>query len=182
MSENLSKIQEIDEKGIGRNDAFWDKILEDYKRYSEMVKSFSSGEEKIPFSSDVDKFKADCLEFISYIRQCVGSDETSVLYMIRRGNSIHYGRYDYGIKIDKSVIDMISDEDLRRLYELVQNEFSEEFVDGCSHTFGEGWSLKPLIGENVMLDIKSDSHSDRNWFFEETHKALKDDSQKKKLN
>ena len=65
---------------------------------------------------------------------------------------------------------MISNEDLKKLYELLQNEFSSNFVDGWKHTFGKGWSLNPTIGENIIMDINSDIYSDSSWFYAESHK------------
>lgn len=180
MSDILKKMQEIDENGIEKNDTFLDKSIEGYKKFYDIFKPFTSTAEEQPFSSDLDKFNNDCLEFISYIRQCISNGEIYVLYLLRKGNAIHYGRYDHGIKIDKSIIDMISDKDLRNIYELMQNEFSTDFVDGYKHTFGEGWSLNPTIGENVMIDINSNSPNDINWFYEESHKEQKSDYLRKK--
>ena len=71
--------------------------------------------------------------------------------MLRNDNLIDYGRYKQGIRRKKDTIEMISNEDLRKLYELLQTEFASNFQDGCKHTFGEGWSLNPTIGENVRL-------------------------------
>ncbi len=179
MSDILKKIQKIDEKEIDSNDGFIDKCIEDFQKFN-MLHSFDSNEENKSFNSDFDKFANDCLEFINYIKQCIENNEVSSLYILRKGNAIHYGKYDYGIKKDQSIIEMISDEDLKKLYELMQHEFSSDFVGGWKHTFGEGWSLKPTIGENVIIDINSSSPSDRDWFYEESHKEQKSELPKKK--
>ncbi len=64
---------------------------------------------------------------------------------------------------------MISDEDLRLLYELIKKRFSSGFKLSFKHTFGEGWTLNPIINEKVMIDINSDNVYDRKWFYEESH-------------
>ncbi len=154
--------------------------LESYKMFLNELKTLRTGEEEKSFSCDLNKFNDDCSKFIMYIRQCIENNEISILYMLRTKNTIHYGKYDQGIKYDKDVIEMISDEDLKKLYELMQNEFSSNFAPGCKHTFGEGWSLNPIIGENVMIEIDSSSPNDRNWFYEESHKKDENNLVKKK--
>lgn len=177
-SDKMSDIfKKMHENGVEETDAFLNKSIEDYKKF---YNSFNSSAENQAFSSDLNKFNNDCLKFISYIRQCFSNEEIYVLYLLRKGNILHYGMYDCGIQTDKGVIEMTSDEDLRNLYELMQNEFSSDFVDGCKHTIGEGWSLNPTIGGNVMIDINSSSPNDRNWFYEESHKEQKEDLPKKK--
>ena len=180
MSDISKKIQEIDNKGIEKDDAFLDKTLEDYKKMADMLKVFSTSEEKITFSDNLEKFNEECSLFINYIRQYTQNDEITALYILRQENIIQYGKYAYGIKADNHSIEMISNEDLKKLYELLQNEFSSSFVYGCIHTFGQGWSLKPMLGKNVTIDINSDNSSDRNWFYEETHKDRNNESSKKK--
>ena len=53
---------------------------------------------------------------------------------------------------------------------VLQQEFSSNFNAGFKHTFGESWSLIPIIGENVMINISSDNKFDLDWFYEEAHK------------
>ena len=180
MSDILKKVQKIDDEDMESNNSFMDKSIEDYKKISDMLKTLSVIEETETYSSDMDRFNDDCSNFIKYIRQCVENDDFCVLYMLRQGNVIIYGKYDHGIKKDKHTIEMISNEDLKKLYELLQSEFSSDFVDGCKHTFGKGWSLNPTIGENVIIDIDSNNYSDSNWFYEESHKEQKSELPKKK--
>ena len=182
--EILKKVQEIDEKGIDKNDPFLNKCFEDYKKTDDIFKSMfpdvAAGANNI-FSSNLDIFNEACTKFINYIKQCVeNTNELYFLYMLRNGNSIDYGRYVKGIRRTSDTIKMVSNEDLRKLYRLLQQEFSSDFKDGCKHTFGEGWSLNPMIGENVMIDINSYNSYDKNWFYEESHKEQKSDSPKKR--
>ncbi len=181
MSDFLKRIQEIDEKGIDSNDTFLDKSLEEYKEITNILKSFNSSIQNESFSGDLNKFNKDCSEFIEYIKKCGESSEISVLYMLRMENVIHYGKFNHGVRMDKNAIEMMGDEDLRKLYLLVQSEFVSDFVDGYKHTIGEGWSLNPTIGENVMIDISSDNSSDKNWFYEESHKEQKKQIIKEKI-
>lgn len=181
MGDIFKKMQEIDEKGIDKNDSFIDKSLEDYKKVNDMIKSILPDKINSTFSSDLNIFNEACTKFINYIKQCVENpNEVYVLYMLRNDNSIDYGRYKQGIRRKKDTIEMISNEDLRKLYELLQAEFASNFQDGCKHTFGEGWSLNPTIGENVMIDISSSNSYDKNWFYEELYKEQKSDSPKKR--
>ena len=157
MGDIFKKMQEIDEKGIDKNDSFIDKSLEAYKKLNDMVKSIIPDKTNSTFSSDLNIFNEACTKFINYIKQCVENpNEVYVLYMLRNDNSIDYGRYKQGIR-KKDTIEMISNEDLKKLYELLQTEFASNFKDGCTHTFGKGWSLNPIIGENVMIDINSNN-------------------------
>ena len=180
----LKKVQEIDEKGIDKNDPFIEECFEDYKKAIDMMKSMFpdvDDETNSIFSSDLDIFNEACTKFINYIKQCLeNTNELYVLYMLRNGNLIDYGRYEQGTRITSDTIKMVSNEDLRKLYRLLQQEFSSNFKDECKHTFGEGWSLIAIIGENVMIDINSYNSYDKNWFYEELHKEQKSDSPKKR--
>ncbi len=183
----FKKVQEIDEKGIDKNDPvvpFLNKSFEDYKKAIDMIKSMVpdvADEANSIFSSDLDIFNEACTKFINYIKQCVeNTNELYVLYMLRNGNLIDYGRCEQGTRITSDTIKMVSNEDLRKIYILLQQEFSSNFKDGCKHTSGEGWSLNPIIGKNVMIDINSYDSYDKNWFYEELHKEQKSDSPKKR--
>lgn len=185
--DTFKKVQEIDEKGIDKNDPvvpFLNECFKDYKKAADMIKSMFpdvSDEANRTFSNDLDIFNESCTKFINYIKQCVeNTSELYVLYILRNGNLIDYGRCEQGTRITSDTIKMVSNEDLRKLYILLQQEFSSNFKDGCKHTFGEGWSLNPIIGENVMIDINSYNSYDKNWFYEESHKEQKSDSPKKR--
>lgn len=149
---------------------------------NDMTNSIFSDRSDMSFSGDLNKFNESCVEFISFIKQCVENvKENKVyvfLYMLRNGNSINYGEYEHGLREKKGTIEMISNEDLRKLYELLQDKFATDFIGGCKHTFGEGWSLNPTIGENVMIDINSCNSYDKDWFYEEVHKEQKSNSPK----
>lgn len=169
MDEILKKVQKIDEKGINDNDLSLDKSIEDYKKIINTMKSFNETEDNITYSTNIEKFNYDCLSFIEYVKKCIIDDDFYLLYMLREENIIIYGKYEHGMKKDRHTIEMVSNDDLKKLYQLLQSEFSTDFYHGCKHTFGEGWSLNPTIGENVMIEINSDINSDRNWIYEESH-------------
>lgn len=170
MSDVFKKVQEIEKKGIdSENDDFFGGNINNYEKISDMLKSLYSVEQNESFSSDLNKFNKDCSEFIEYIRKCIEDNESSILYMLRKGNVIHYGKFEHGVRTAKNVIEMISNQDLRNLYILMQTEFASDFEDGYHHTL-YGWSLNPTIGENIIIDIDSDNFYDQNWFYEESHK------------
>lgn len=85
--------------------------------------------------------------------------------MVREGSTIRYGKYKHGIKSDAGVLEMVSEEDLRRLYELIQQKFLSDFFEGSS--------LNPSIDKNVMIDMNVTSSSDGDWGYEKTHKEYK---------
>lgn len=180
MDDISRKIKKIDEKDID-NDciAFLDRIIEDYKVFDDMLKSVTTNTRNNSFSNDSDKFVSDCVSLIEYIKSCIENEKFSILYMIRQGNVIEYGQKNHGVKIDKYIINMISDNNLILIYKLLQREFSSQFCDGYKHTFGIGYSLNPTIGDNVVIDVDSDNVNDRNWFYEESHKEQKSKMSKK---
>lgn len=131
------------------------------------------------FSKDLSKFNQDCIKLIEFIKQCAeNSNDAYFLYLLRNQNFISYGRFEQGIRKKINIIQMVSNEDLKKIYNLLQTEFASDFIDGYKHTFGEGWSLNPTIGKNIMIDINSDNTFDSNWFYEEVHKDKKSDSHK----
>ena len=174
--DTFKKVQEIDKKGIDKNDpvvTFLKEYSEEYKKAVEMFKSmYPDGDENNNiFSSDLVTFNEECTKLINYIKQCVENPtEIYVLYIFRKGNLIDYGRCEQSTNNTGDTIKMVSNEDLRELYRLLQQEFSSSFNAGFKHTFGEFWSLIPIIGENVMINISSDNKFDLDWFYEEAHK------------
>ena len=138
------------------------------------------GKDNVTFSNDLNKFNQDCREFINYVKQCVqnaNNGKECVLFLSRSNNELEYGENGYGTM---KIIEMESNEDLRKLYKLIQTEFSSDFVNGFRHTYGEGMSLNPMIGENVLIDINSDNSYDQNWFYKESVKEEKNVSAKKR--
>lgn len=185
MSDIFKAVQEIDEKGIDDKNDFLDKcikeLIEEDKKISDTLNPFKTSEQHETFSSDINKFNEDCIEFIEYIKQCSEESELSILYMLRQGNTIHYGKNNHGVRMDKSVIEMTNNQDLRKMYKLMQIEFASEFDENYKHTFGEGWSLCPIIGESVVIEIDSDNSMDKNWFYEQSHKEPGEKSPNKKI-
>lgn len=134
---------------------------------------------KIDGKVDTYKFSRD--RFIEYVKKYTNdSEEFYALYILRRNNEIEYGRYEHGIRIKEDIIKIVTQNDLKVLYELLQTEFADSFCEGYKQTFGIGWSLVPQIGDNIMIDINSDNPIDKNWFFEESHKEQNNDYSPKK--
>lgn len=131
------------------------------------AKSFNFQTKEEEYSSDREKYKEDVKRFIDYVKICTLSKEVSILYLERHRNKISYGKMKKGLKTGNSIIDMISDADLQNIYQLLKMEFASSFQKGSKHTFGIGWSLLPVIGENVMIDIQSDANYDSKWIYEE---------------
>lgn len=188
MSDIFKIVQGIDKKGIDDKDDFLNKCIDEWmeedKKISETLKSSWTSKQQDTYSSDINKFNKECIEFIEfieYIKQCSEESELSILYMLRQGNTIHYGKNNHGVRIDKSVIEITNNQDLRKMYELMQIEFASDFKDNYKHTYGEGWSLCPIIGEHVVIEIDSDNPMDKNWFYEQSHKAPDEKFPKKKL-
>ena len=174
------KVEKIDENSINNTNSFMDKIKKNYEELSDMLKSLDITKDNTNYSTNINKFNDDCSKFIKYIKEYINDDDFYVLYMLRNGNIIMYGKYNHGKKIDKHIIEMVSNDDLKNIYELLQSEFASEFIEGCKHTFTEEWSLNPAIGENIIIDIDSDMDSDIKWFYEESHKEQKSEESKKK--
>ena len=115
----------------------------------------------------IDKFYNEFFILINYIIECVRTDKINVVYISREGNLIKYGQYDNDWKIEKNTIDMISDEDLKKLYNFLKNVFADDFIDGYKHVLGKGWSLYPMVCNKILLEISSDNYNDLNWIIEE---------------
>lgn len=174
-------LKQLDDTGDLMSDEKVLDAIENFKNKDNLLKYPNLDKVSEPtFSSDLDKFNIDCLTFINYVKQCKQTDEFFVLYLSRVGNVIKCGKYDHGTQIDLDKIKMVSDNDLKKIYDLLQNEFPNDFVDGCKHTFGQGWTLNPSIGENIWIDIKSDNLNDQNWFYEESHKEPSNEIQNKR--
>lgn len=129
--------------------------------------------QKILYSNNINQFNIKTLKFINYIKEKLESEEICTLFLHRDDTTIHYGYYNEGYKEENDVIEMTSEDDLRKIYELLENEFQDNFDVVYIHTFGEGWSLKPIICEKIIINLESYNQYDRNWFYEETHKEHK---------
>ena len=72
--DKFKKVQEIDEKGIDKNDPvvpFLNECFEDYKKVADMIKSMFpdvADETNNIFSSDLEIFNEACTKFINYIK------------------------------------------------------------------------------------------------------------------
>lgn len=119
------------------------------------------------FGTDLKKFDEECVDLIDYINQSYQSNETSTLYLFRKNNTILYGKYYKGIKVQQHDIEMVSNEDLKKIYYILQNYFSNVCWEGSKHTMGIGCSLILGLGENIMIDINSYNMDDKNWFEKE---------------
>lgn len=168
------------DKKLEKKDPFLDKCLDSYREISDMLKKICVSEDEFSFSTDLDKFDKECSVFLNYIHQVVAEGEFAALYLSRNANIIQYGKFSNGIRSNSHTIEMVSANDLKRIYDLLHASFLDSFDEGFKHTFGEGWSLLPVICEKVVIDISSSNSNDRNWFYTESHKM--DDNIPKKKN
>lgn len=123
--------------------------------------------ESINFSDNKHKFKKECKQLVNFIKSNI-CDDFRTISIIREGNYIKYGlKYN-----DKKVgyIYMTSNEDLKKIYELLQCTFQDNFFPASKQTFGYGYSLRPFVGDYLAIDINSDNKDDYSWFVEEWKK------------
>lgn len=167
-------------KVSGTNENNINKSKKSYEELSNMLKSLNTINDNINYSTDINKFNNDCSKLIKFIKETISDNNFHALYIQRKKNIIIYGKYIQGIKANMDIIEMISNEDLKNIYELLKIEFLPYFVSGCKHTFAVGWSLRPKIGENIIINIYSDIPSDSNWFYEEALKEINQNHQRTK--
>lgn len=157
-----------------QSDIFYKKYLDNleykhrkYKSNNQDSKTQQTTVHQDEFSDDLESYKEDVQRFIDYVKFCTFLEDFTYIFLERRESKIIYGKMQKGIKTDKCIINMVSAADLQEIYHLLKIEFASDFHKGSKHTFGMGWTLLPTIGENVIIDIDSDNHEDRNWFYEE---------------
>jgi len=142
---------------------------EKYRRYKEAREEKNSEVaaqevEEESFSSNIEKYSEDVKMFIEYVKICTFQDENTFLFLERRKNQIAYGKMQKGTRTDIHTIDMISAADLQAIYEQLKIEFASSLTKKVRRTLALGWSLLPMIGENVIIDINSDNSTDRKMF------------------
>lgn len=166
-------------KVSGTNENNINKSKKSYEELSNMLKSLNTINDNINYSTDINKFNNDCSKLIKFIKETISDNNFHALYIQRKKNIIIYGKYIQGIKANMDIIEMISNEDLKNIYELLKNEFLPYFTSEWN-TLGTGYSLSPKIGENIMISICSDIPSDSNWFYEEALKEINKNHQRTK--
>lgn len=129
-----------------------------------------STEESRSFSQDVEIYKDDVKRLINYLRIFMRQKEFSAIYIERSDNQIKYGRKKEGFSHDEHIIEMTNQNDLQRIYNQIKLVFADCFAKGAKHEFSNGLSLLPSLGENIILEIKSDNAYDQDWFSKEIHR------------
>ena len=129
----------------------------------------------ITYSTDVYKFENECLKFLNYVKKYANDENFYVLYIFRDKNIIIYVKYDHGTKDDKHEITLISNDDLKKMYEILKREFESDFIESYMHTFSQGYSLMARIGDSTAICIDSNVESDRNWFYD-VHNMINDNN------
>ena len=129
--------------------------------------------EKEKYSKDIVKYNKECRRFLEYIKQYIIKNEVNILYINRKENIIKYGKIEENTKINENTINMINENNLKDIYIKIKKEFQDNFINGIKKTYGEGWSLNPIINNNTLIDINSDNIQDKKWFCKEAAKIRK---------
>lgn len=128
------------------------------------------------FSKDLDKFNEDCQGLFSLLKGCLNAEEKiSWINIERKNNLIYYQKNNQY----KNTIEMMTNDDLRKIYDLIESRYSSRFETGFTFGFRGEYILNPIIGGNVMLEISSDTQHDIEWFFEKINYDKNDDIPKK---
>lgn len=127
----------------------------------------------------VEEFNKECAKFIKYVKDCVEADEISILYLTRIDNVIKYIKKQVGKVVDEHIINMVTEEDLKKIYQLLKTEFSYAFDVGPTHTFGKGWSLTSIVGDHVMIITDSENDYDKEWIYEECMQGIEENRKKR---
>ena len=130
-------------------------------------------------SINIEKFDEECAKFIKYVKDCVESEKKSILYLTRINNTIKYINKQKGQLVYEHTINMVANENLKKIYQLLKTEFSYSFEVGPTHTFGKGWSLSSIVGDHVMINTDSEDEYDKEWIYEECVQAIEENRKKK---
>lgn len=121
------------------------------------------------FSDDESLYSEQIKALLEYITLIKEFGDSTYIRIKREGNIISYSRINKGFSLDKHEINMISPDNLIKIYEMLKVSFGSDFVFGSKHDMFEGWSLLPIIGDKIILDISSDDFADNNWIYDEIH-------------
>ena len=84
-------------------------------------------EKGLTFSNDIRKFNDDINNFVKYVRENISDENIGFMFSERKDNVIRYGKKYKGIRVETIDIDMISNDDLKNIYELLKNEFNSSY-------------------------------------------------------
>lgn len=127
-------------------------------------------EKGLTFSDDVNKFNEDVNNFINYVKQNISDKNIGFMFLERNDNIISYGKKYKGIVVERIAIDMISNDDLRNIYELIKKEFNSSYDLYFKNDFLYGWQLGISINDELNIDFDSSSSYDNLWIREEREK------------
>ena len=114
------------------------------------------------------KFNNGCHEIDDLVKKGLESEENSAgIYIHRHSNSIKYGTFFRGAKIEVNTIEMPSDESLKIIYDLLKDKYKDNFSLGYSHDVLGKTYLKIWINEKVLVQIYSIHQYDVEWFYKE---------------
>ena len=171
---------DLDRKNMDHEGIFLDRIINSYNQLREMNEDILKENDSNSFSSDLNKFVAECSELFDFILKCSSAegDENQVLSVYRNGNSINYGEKEQTGLVSKGIIEMTSDDDQKKIYDLLQTKFMSKISLGARQIFGGGWALCPIINDRIVINIESNNPNDQKWFYEESHKKRVHESRK----
>lgn len=146
--------------------------------------AFLEGNREITYSTDYDKYDEEVKDFMDYVALTKESEEFAFICVRRDDNTIRYYKMREGSPIDMHSITMTGNDNLKEIYESLKVAYGPEFKHGHKHEMINGWSLLPVIGDNVIIDIDSNEPTDKNWIYEEVHQkpAIVDEPQQSNHN
>ena len=98
-------------------------------------------------NEDIKKFELELHELINYLKIHVIKDKITLIYLNRIGNTIRYGKYNYGVKTDYNTIKINKSYDLKYVYQIIKKEFSSIFTQEQKYTFFSGYNLLINLGQ-----------------------------------
>ena len=133
----------------------------------------------LTFSNDIRKFNEDINNFVKYVRENISDENIGFMFLERKDNVIRYGKKYKGIRVETIDIDMISNDDLKNIYELLKNEFNSSYDLYFKNDFLYGWQMGMSINDELNIDFDSSSLYDSIWIEEERKKYFASSSRKR---
>ncbi len=158
IEEFLIKEYNLDKKNAKLiADSFFN---QSYEKNTKIIENLINNE-------DIKKFELELHELINYLKIHVIKDKITLIYLNRIGNTIRYGKYNYGVKTDYNTIKINKSYDLKYVYQIIKKEFSSIFTQEQKYTFFSGYNLLINLGPKVTVEINSNNKFDKEWFYEE---------------
>ena len=128
------------------------------------------------FSKDENKFNEQCKKLFNLINEGLIDEKIVGIFLKREDNLIYFN----GVQQDKNTIEMISNDDLKKIYELMKSIYGKNILTGYEHDFYHKFALSITIEENIFLLISSDDAYDQEWFKEKIQLLINKTSNEQK--